>query len=228
MKVYGKNVALEVLKEENLVEKVYLAKYFSDKRIISMIENLKLKPVILDKNDLMKFDKYNHQGIILDIKDFIYCDLNSLLKYDKLLILDHIEDQHNLGAIIRTAEAAGLKGIVIPKDRAAEVTDTTIKTSAGTVFKMDIARVTNIARFIDDIKKEGFWITGTSLNAETDFKDVDYSGKMAIVIGNEGKGMSPLVESKCDYLVKIPMRGTTNSLNASVAAGIMIYEMIRE
>lgn len=228
MKVFGRNVAEEILKRNILVHNLYLDNNFNDKNLISLIEKSGIRPKYLDKNEISRFDKYNHQGIILDIDDFIYSDISELLSYEKIVILDHIEDQHNLGAIIRTAEAAGLKGIVIPKDRAADVTSTTIKTSAGAIFNMNIARVTNIARTIDELKSNGYWIVGTSLDAKDDFRQVDYSGKIVLVIGNEAKGLAKNIEKSCDYLVKIPMKGETNSLNASVAAGIIIYEMIKE
>lgn len=227
MKAFGKNVALEILKRNILVNKVYLAYNFSDKRIISLLEKYKNKINILDKLEIAKFDKYNHQGIILDIEEIQYHDVNNLAG-DKIVVLDHIEDQHNLGAIIRTCEAAGIKDIIMPKDRAADITSTTIKTSAGTIFNMNIAKVTNLKREIDSLKERGYWIVGTHLGAKIDFKDVDYKGKIVLVIGNEAKGMSDNITKACDYLVKIPMKGETNSLNASVAAGIMIYEMIKE
>ena len=143
------------------------------------------------------------------------------------MILDHIEDPHNFGAIIRTCEAAGIEYIIIPKDRQVPVNATVMKTSVGTLDTVKIISVTNLVNTIEQLKKVGFWIVGTALENSVDYRDVDYSGKIALIIGNEGAGMSQLVRKKCDYLVKIPMYGKTNSLNASVAAGIMIYEMIR-
>ena len=142
-------------------------------------------------------------------------------------MLDHIEDPHNFGAIIRTCEAAGIKSIIIPKDRQVQINSTVMKTSVGTLDNMNIISVSNLGYAIDKLKDNGFWIYGTSLENSVDYRDVDYDGKVAIIIGNEGSGISNIVSKKCDYLIKIPMYGKTNSLNASVAAGITIYEVIR-
>ena len=141
-------------------------------------------------------------------------------------MLDHLEDVHNFGAIIRTCEAAGVDGIIIPSDREVLVNPTVIKTSVGTAYDVNIIKVVNLVDTIKLLKDNGYWIVGTSLMTDTDYKDVDYSGNICLVIGNEAKGMSHLVSKNCDYNVKIPMYGKTNSLNASVAAGIMIYEII--
>ena len=228
MIVYGRNVAKEVLQKPEKVKKVTLQNGFDDKEIISLLEKNKIKVNYLDKKGFSKFDKYSHQGIILDIEDFNYTDYEEFLSVDnaKIVILDHLEDPHNLGAIIRTCEAAGILGIIIPKDRSVDINSTVMKTSAGALENVKIAKVTNLVSVIDDLKENGYWIVGTSLNGKLDYRDVDYTGKIALVIGNEGNGMSKAVEDSCDYLTKIPMYGKINSLNASVAAGIMIYEMI--
>ena len=228
MLVYGRNVAKEVLQNPKKVKKITLMKDFKEKEILSLIEKNKIKVEYLDKKGFSKFDKYSHQGIILDIEDFNYTDYEEFLSVDdaKIVILDHLEDPHNLGAIIRTCEAAGILGIIIPKDRSVDINSTVMKTSAGALEKVKIAKVTNLVSVIDDLKDNGFWIVGTSLEGNLDYRDVDYTGKIALVIGSEGKGMSKAVADSCDYLTKIPMYGTINSLNASVAAGIMIYEMI--
>lgn len=228
MLVYGRNVAKEVLQNPEKVKKVTLLEGFKEKDIISLLEKNKIKVQYLDKKGFSKFDKYSHQGIILDIEDFNYTDYEEFLSVDnaKIVILDHLEDPHNLGAIIRTCEAAGILGIIIPKDRSVDINSTVMKTSAGALENVKIAKVTNLVNVIDDLKENGFWIVGTSLNGNLDYRDVDYTGKIALIIGNEGNGMSKAVEDSCDYLTKIPMYGKINSLNASVAAGIMIYEMI--
>ena len=228
MLVYGRNVAKEVLQNPKKVKKVTLLKDFKEKEIISLLEKNKIKVEYLDKKGFSKFDKYSHQGIILDIEDFCYTDYKDFFEIDnaKIIILDHLEDPHNLGAIIRTCEAAGILGIIIPKDRSVDINSTVMKTSAGALENVKIAKVTNLVSVIDDLKENGFWIVGTSLKGNLDYRDVDYTGKIALVIGNEGNGMSKAVEDSCDYLTKIPMYGKINSLNASVAAGIMIYEMI--
>ena len=144
-----------------------------------------------------------------------------------IVILDHIEDPHNLGAIIRTCEAASVDAIIIPRDRQVQINATVMKTSVGTLDNMNMVSVTNLVNAINKLKDNGFWIVGTALDNSVDFKTIDYSGKIALVIGNEGSGISNIVANNCDFLAKIPMYGKTNSLNASVAAGIMIYEIIR-
>ncbi len=228
MLVYGRNVAKEVLQKPEKVKKVKIQKNFDDKEIKSLIEKYKIKTEVLDKKDFAKFDKFSHQGIILDIEDFSYADYKDFLDVEnaKIVILDHIEDPHNLGAIIRTCEAAGITGIIIPKDRSVDVNSTVMKTSAGALENIKLAKVTNLINVINELKENGFWIVGTALTGSVDYRDIDYTGKIALIIGNEGKGVSKAVMEECDYLAKIPMYGKINSLNASVAAGIMIYEVI--
>ena len=230
MLVYGKNVAKDLLISECLIKKVFLQDNFNDKDIISMLENKKIPFVFISKKEIDNLCDGLHQGIILSIPDYQYSSIDSILNSDKdevVVILDHLEDPHNLGAIIRTCEAAGIRSIIISKNRQVQVNATVMKTSAGTLQNMNIVSVSNIANSIDILKNNGYWIVGTALENSIDYRDVDYTGKIAIVIGNEGVGISKLVSSKCDYIVKIPMYGKTNSLNASVAAGIMIYEVIR-
>ena len=170
-----------------------------------------------------------HQGILLFIPDYQYSNINTFLNKneEKVVILDHIEDPHNLGAIIRTCEAAGIKSVIIPKDRQVQVNATVMKTSVGTLDNVNIVQVTNLSNTIDKLKENGYWIVGTALKDSVDYRDIDYTGKIALIVGNEGTGISNLVMKKCDFIAKIPMYGETNSLNASVATGIMIYEMIR-
>lgn len=228
MLVYGRNVAKEVLKNNKKVNKIIIQKDFFDKEINSYIEKRNLKVEVLEKKDFRKFDKFSHQGIILDIEDFVYSDLDEITNDENavVLILDHLEDPHNLGAIIRTSEAAGVSGIIIPKDRSVSVNSTVMKTSAGALENMKIVMVTNLNQTIKDLKDKGFWIVGTDMDGQ-DFREIDYSGKIGLVIGNEGNGMSNSVSKSCDFIAQIPMYGKINSLNASVAAGIMIYEVIR-
>lgn len=228
MLVYGRNVAKEVLQKPEKVRKVTLQKGFDDKEINSLLEKNKIKVEYLDKKGFSKFDKFSHQGIILDIEDFNYVNYKDFLDIPgaKIVILDHLEDPHNFGAIIRTCEAAGITLIVIPKDRAVDVNSTVMKTSAGALENVKIARVPNLINVINDLKDNGFWIVGTAIEGSVDYRDIDYTGKTALIIGNEGNGMSKSVLESCDYVAKIPMYGKINSLNASVAAGIMIYEVI--
>ena len=230
MIVYGRNVAKEVLKNNKKIKECFLQENFDDKELISLLENKNINIKRLNKKEIARFDKFSHQGIILDIEEFSYTDYEDYYDVDnaKLVILDHLEDPHNLGAIIRTAEAAGVTGIIIPKDRSVDINSTVMKTSAGALENMKVSKVTNLVSTIDDLKKNGFWIVGTAMDGEYDFKEIDYSGKIAIVIGNEGKGISKSIRESCDYVANIPMKGKINSLNASVAAGILIYEMIRK
>lgn len=229
MLVYGRNVAKEILESKKSIKSVILQKGFSDKTIISLIEKRNLLVKYMEKKELEAFAKYSHQGIILDIEDFKYANLDDFINNDNavVLILDHLEDPHNLGAIIRTSEAAGVDGIIIPKDRGIKVNATVMKTSAGALNNMPISVVTNLNQTIKELKKSGFWIVGTDMDGASDYRDINYDGKIAIVIGNEGKGMSDIVKKSCDFVVKIPMYGKVNSLNASVSAGILIYEAIR-
>ena len=229
MLVFGRNVAKELLEENKKVKKVFLQEGFHDNLILSMIQNANLSVEMKTKREMDDLCDGLHQGIILSIPDYQYGKMDSLEeeKDQVVVVLDHLEDPHNFGAIIRTCEAAGIHSIIISSDRQVQVNSTVMKTSVGTVNQMNIISVSNIANSIEQLKKMGYWIVGTSLDTDLDYRDVDYSGKIAVVIGNEGDGISNLVSKKCDFLVKIPMYGTTNSLNASVATGIMIYEVIR-
>ena len=229
MLVYGRNVAKEILKSNKKVEKIIIQEDFNDESVISLIEKRKIKPETMSKREFSRFDKYYHQGIILYIEDFKYCEIEDFINEEnsKVVILDHLEDPHNLGAIIRTCEAAGINGIIIPKDRSVSVNSTVMKTSAGALENVNIAMVTNLNQTIKKLKDNGFWIVGTDMENSIDYRQIDYSGKIALVIGSEGFGMSDSIKKSCDFIARIPMNGKINSLNASVAAGIMIYEVIR-
>lgn len=230
MFVYGKNVARDLLNGDNYVKEVFLQDNFGDKEIIDLLKKKNIPTKIRTKKQIDDLCSGLNQGIILSIPDYQYSNLDSIINSeldDVVVLLDHLEDPHNLGAIIRTCEAAGIRSIVLSKNRQVQVNATVMKTSAGTLQNVNIVSVSSIANCIDTLKDNGYWIVGTSLLESVDYRTVDYSGKIAIVIGNEGSGISSLVAKKCDFLVKIPMYGKTNSLNASVAAGIMIYEVIR-
>ena len=228
MIVFGKNVASDLLLNNNKkVEKIILQEGFSDNEILSLIENRKINVITKQKREIDRLISGVHQGILLYIPDYQYSSIESVYNDDVVVILDHLEDPHNLGAIIRTCEAAGIKSIILPKDRQVQVNATVMKTSVGTLDNMNMVSVTNLVNAINKLKDNGFWIVGTALDNSVDFKTIDYSGKIALVIGNEGSGISNIVANNCDFLAKIPMYGKTNSLNASVAAGIMIYEIIR-
>lgn len=225
MRVYGKNVVKEILHNKKTIRKAYIYENFRDEEIISQLKNEKIPCKFLDKRGLDNIEEGNHQGIILEIDDYNYCPLDKLLSREIIVILDHLEDPHNFGAIIRTCEAAGINSIIIPKDRSVKVNATVMKTSAGTLENVDICMVTNLVNTIKILKDNNFWIIGTDMEG-TNYRKLDYKGKIAIVIGNEGKGLSRLVEDNCDFIAKIPMRGKVNSLNASVAAALVIYEAV--
>lgn len=229
MLVYGRNVAVEMLKKPKKIERIFLQDGFDDKNIISLIEKNKIPCIMKSKREIDRLAEGVHQGILLFVQDYQYYSLDEVFKesYSFIVVLDHLEDPHNFGAIIRTCEAAGVDAIIVAKDRQVPVTATVMKTSVGTLDQMKIVQVTNLAYTIDTLKKKGFWFVGTALEDSIDYRDIDYSGKIALVIGNEGAGISSLVRKKCDFIAKIPMYGTTNSLNASVASGIMIYEVVR-
>lgn len=218
MYIYGKNVA----KEATNVEKVYVSKNFKEQDILDKFD---VPIVCVENRKLDEMVNGNHQGIVLKVPDYEYSDISDIADEPIIVILDHLEDPHNLGAIIRTCEAAGIKGIVIPKDRSVEVNSTVMKVSVGTLESVRVVQVTNIVNTIKYLKANDYWVVGTDM-AGTDYRDIDYSGKIVIVIGNEGKGMSRLVKESCDFIATIPMKGTTNSLNASVAAGIMLFQAI--
>ena len=231
MLVYGKNIAERILKDENLVEKIkfiYTDEMFLKKNGYLFSKNLKSKVKIKQNRELDNLANGVHQGIIIDMEDYNYTSFNDLLDRDvnSILILDHILDPHNLGAIVRTAVAASIDAIIIPSDRQVLVNSTVVKTSVGAVFDIDIVLVNNINNTIRTLKDNGFWIYGTVMNGE-DYTKVDYSGKTAIIIGNEEKGISKLVKENCDFLVTIPISNKIDSLNASVAAALMMYEVVR-
>ena len=230
MLVYGRNVAKEILKKDKKVLKIILQEGFDDKEINSLIEKGNFRVEVKSKRDIERLADGVHQGIILDIPDYQYKELKYVLNNDPIFVVlvDHLEDPHNLGAIIRTCEAAGVDAIVMPKDRQVQINSTVMKTSVGTLDNMDIVSVSNLVNAIDTLKQNGFWVVGTALEDSVDYREIDYSGKIGLIIGNEGAGMSRLVTKSCDFIAKIPMYGTTNSLNASVAAGIMIYEVVRD
>ena len=231
MLVYGRNVAERIFSDEKLLKKVRKLKI--EEKYYLKIQNLlgefsKSKIKLVQKSEIDNLTKDNHQGIIIDMEDYQYTPLSKILEkeYDKVLILDHILDPHNFGAIIRTAVAAGFNAIIIPNDRQVLVNSTVVKTSVGAVFDIDIVLVTNLNNTIKTLKDNGFWIYGTVMDGE-DYTSVDYNGKVCLIIGNEEKGMSKLVKESCDFLITIPISSKIDSLNASVAAGILIYEVVR-
>lgn len=228
MYIYGKNVVYEKLKSDDLIKEAFVFKKFSDQEIIDLLKMKKIDIKWVDKYQLDKMVNGLHQGIILNVLDFETVSLDNILnndsKYPLIVMLDHLEDPHNFGAIIRSCEALGVDGIIIPNDRAVDINGTVIKTSAGAIQYMKIAKVSNLVNTIKVLKDKGYWIMGTDMNG-TSYNDMKYDMPICLVIGNEGKGMSRLVKESCDYVVSIDMVGKTNSLNASVATGIMIAKI---
>ena len=230
MLIYGKNVAKETLLNNKKITKALIYDNFNDKNILNMLQNRNVRIEYASKNEFDKLVKENHQGIILYIPDFEYTELDELLDSPNpfIVILDHIEDPHNFGAIIRTCEALGVDGIIIPKDRSVDVNSTVMKTSAGALNNVKICKVTNLNRTIDYLKEKNIWIIGSDMTDSVSYMELDYNMPLALIIGNEGFGISRLIREKCDYVVNIPMKGKINSLNASVAAGILISEIIEK
>lgn len=228
MYIYGKNVVYEKLKSDDLVKEAFVFKKFNDQEIINLLKMKKIDIKWVDKYQLDKMVNGLHQGIILNVLDFETVSLDNILnndsKYPLIVMLDHLEDPHNFGAIIRSCEALGVDGIIIPNDRAVDINGTVIKTSAGAIQYMKIAKVSNLVNTIKVLKDKGYWIIGTDMNG-TSYNDMKYDMPICLVIGNEGKGMSRLVKESCDYVVSIDMVGKTNSLNASVATGIMMAKI---
>ena len=224
MWVYGKNVLEELLKRNIKINKIYMQDSFDNDYKNKLI---KYNPVIMKKKDMDRKSSFAHQGIVLDIEDYKYVNINNY-EFDNSLVvmLDHIEDPHNFGAIIRTCEAAGVDLIIIPDKRSVDVNSTVIKTSVGTAFNVKIAKVSNLVNTINMLKKKGFWLIGTDMEG-TNYDTIDYKGNTCIIVGNEGSGMSRLVCDNCDFIATIPMEGEVNSLNASVATAIVVFEAVK-
>lgn len=229
MLVYGKNVAKELLKSELDIKKIYIDENFSEKEILRLIEKREIQTEKRSKDKIDLLVKATSQGIVLDINDYnykIFDDIKEDDDADFLVILDHIEDPHNFGAIIRTCECAGVDYIVIPNKRNSVINATVMKTSAGALINTKIVEVANLNNTIEKLKKLGYWVIGTDADGEN-YTEIDYKGKVALVIGSEGEGLKQIVRNSCDYIASIPLKGKTNSLNASVATGIMIYEIVK-
>ena len=237
--IEGRNSVLELLESGKDINKIYVTRgerHGSINKILGIAKERKIIVVEKDKRQMDEMaQEENYQGVIAIVPPFEYVEIQDILqeaverKEDPfILILDGIEDPHNLGSIIRTAETAGVHGIIIPKRRAVSVNSTVNKASAGAVEHMKIARVTNISDAIEELKQAGLWICGTDINSEKYYYNQDLTGPLGIVIGNEGKGISTKVKKNCDFNVKIPMKGKVTSLNASVSTGIIVYESVKQ
>ncbi len=237
--IEGRNSVLELLESGKDINKIFVTrgeKHGSINKILAIAKERKIIVVEKDKKQMDEMaQEENYQGVIAIVPPFEYVEIQDIINDAKekkeepfVLILDGIEDPHNLGSIIRTAETAGVHGIIIPKRRAASVNSTVNKTSAGAVEHMKIARVTNIADAIEELKQEGLWICGTAIDTDKYYYNQDLTGPLGIVIGNEGKGIGEKVKKNCDFLVKIPMKGKIGSLNAAVSTGIVVYESVKQ
>lgn len=235
MIIFGKNTVREAIIQNKKIKRIYVCQtnYLNelDRNHVKIpkveIINLNLKQM----NDLAAG---NHQGIACEIEDYKYVDIDKLIKKNKekenvsLIMLDGLEDPHNLGAILRTADATGMEGIIIPKNRSVSLNSTVAKVSTGAIEHVDVAQVVNLVQTIKKLKEEGYWIIGLEMKGSIDYKKQDYLGKKVVIIGSEGKGISRLVQEECDYMINIPMVGHVTSLNASVSASIIFYEILRQ
>lgn len=237
-KIIGRNPVMEAIKAGRDIDKIFVKKGKPEGSLVPLLKKAKAAGIVISECDKAKLDDLangeNHQGVVAFVSETQYKTLDDIISAASergeapfVVICDRITDPHNLGAIIRTAECAGVHGVIIPKHSGAPVNDIVAKTSAGAVEYMNICRVTNLSRTIDDLKERGFWITGAHMDGKPMY-EIDFNGSIGIVVGSEGEGISRLVKEKCDFLASIPMTGKVTSLNASVAAGILMYEAVRQ
>lgn len=225
----GKNVAREILNTNVVVKNIFLLESFNNEELLSLISKNKIKCTYKTQSEMDKLTKENHQGIILEIEDYKFLDFNDIRNDSKanfIVILDRIEDPRNFGAIIRTCECAGVDYIIVPNKGNSDVTPAVLKTSSGATANSKIVKVANLTSTISKLKEMGFWIVGAEAGGTT-YTEIDYSGKIALIIGSEGFGIKKIIKDNCDFIASIPLKGKVNSLNASVAAGILIYEVLK-
>ena len=226
----GKNVAREILNTNVVVKNIFLLESFNNEELLSLISKNKIKCTYKTQSEMDKLTKENHQGIILEIEDYKFLDFNDIRNDSKanfIVILDRIEDPRNFGAIIRTCECAGVDYIIVPNKGNSDVTPVVLKTSSGATANSKIVKVANLTSTISKLKEMGFWIVGAEAGGTT-YTEIDYSGKIALIIGSEGFGIKKIIKDNCDFIASIPLKGKVNSLNASVAAGILIYEVLKK
>ena len=237
--IEGRNAVIEALRAGETIDKIYILKGETDKTLGHIASKARAAGIVVVDADKRKLDNMSrthaHQGVIAlaSVREYVTVEHILQTAAEKgenplLIVCDEITDHHNLGAIIRTAECAGAHGVIIPKRRSAGLTAVVAKTSAGAVTHVPVARVPNIPSLLKDLKKQGVWVFGTAANGTTNLYQADLKGAAAIVIGSEGDGMTRLATENCDFLVSIPMRGKLNSLNASAAAAILLYEAVRQ
>lgn len=235
--IAGRNPVLEALRSDREINKIWIAEGAQKGPVQQIIKKAKEKNVLVQfvpKQKIDQMSEENHQGVVASVAAYDYAELDDLFaKAEKsgeepfFLLLDEIEDPHNLGSIMRTADAVGVHGIIIPKRRAVGLTAAVAKASTGAIEYIPVVRVTNLARTIDELKERGVWIAGTDAKGAEDYRRFDGKMPLGLVIGSEGKGMGRLIRDKCDFLIQLPMAGRVTSLNASVAAGILMYEVYR-
>ena len=234
----GRNAVLEAFRSGKTIDKLFVLDGCQDGPVRTIIREAKKTDTIINFVDKERLDRLSdsghHQGVVAQAAAYEYADVEDILENARqkgedpfIFILDEIEDPHNLGAIIRTANLAGAHGVIIPKRRAVGLTATVAKTSAGAINYTPVAKVTNIGRTIDELKKSGMWFVCADMGGDTMY-NLNLKGSIGLVIGNEGSGVSRLVKEKCDYIASIPMKGDIDSLNASVAAGVLAYEIVRQ
>lgn len=225
----GKNVAREILNTNVVVKNIFLLESFNNEELLSLISKNKIKCTYKTQSEMDKLIKENHQGIILEIEDYKFLDFNAIrndFNANFIVILDRIEDPRNFGAIIRTCECAGVDYIIVPNKGNCDITPVVLKTSSGATANSKIVKVANLTSTISKLKEMGFWIVGAEAGGTT-YTEIDYSGKIALIIGSEGFGIKKIIKDNCDFIASIPLKGKVNSLNASVAAGILIYEVLK-
>ena len=229
MYIYGKNVAKEKINSREKINKILLAEKFNDKELMELIKRNKIKFNFVPNKVLDSKVDGLHQGIVLDVDAVETYDFDFIRNINKenplLVMLEHLEDPHNFGAIIRTCEALGIDGIIIPNDRNVNINGTVVKTSVGAIYNMPIIRVVNLNNTIEKLKDIGYWIVGTDM-VGTDYTEIDYNMPICLIIGNEGKGISKVIKNNCDFMATIPMSGNINSLNASVSCGIVLSRIV--
>ncbi|KMN43693.1 MULTISPECIES: 23S rRNA (guanosine(2251)-2'-O)-methyltransferase RlmB [Bacillus] len=236
--IIGRNPVIEALRSGRDINKIWIAEGAAKGQVQIVLALAKENKIILQHAPKKKLDQLvegNHQGVIAQVAAYQYAELEDLFKVAEkrnedpfFLILDEIEDPHNLGSIMRTADATGAHGIIIPKRRAVGLTASVAKASTGAIEYIPVARVTNLSRTIDELKERGLWIAGTDAKGKTDYRHLDGKMPIGLVIGSEGKGMSRIIGEKCDFLITLPMVGKVTSLNASVAASLLMYEVYRK
>ncbi|HOD61240.1 MAG TPA: 23S rRNA (guanosine(2251)-2'-O)-methyltransferase RlmB [Bacilli bacterium] len=228
--IFGKNVVKEAFNHPSRIEEIYVLD--KNTEFVSLAKEYRIKYTVITPSEMNKMVSGNHQGVVALVKDYHYYSLSDIVKEDKnslIVALDGLEDPHNLGAILRTCEAAGIDGVILPKKRSVKLNSTVAKVSTGAIEYVKVVEVVNLTQTLKQLKNKGYWIIGAERSSKSsNIWELKYDMPIVLVIGSEGKGISRLVKEECDFLVEIPMQGKINSLNASVSTGIMIYEIRRQ